>query len=346
MSTIENSTNHASVEVPPQVKIGELLRTAWIPHAISVAAELRVADVLKEGPKCCKDIAEITGTHEDNLYRLLRALSTIGVFREVEYRVFENTPMSDVLREDAERSVREGALSVGYPYHWTSFGNLERSVRTGETAFDSVYGLPMFEYFQQNQLYGDNFNKVMINLSDMMIPSIIHGYDFSQFRSFVDVGGGYGSVTIPVLKAFPHLQGILFDQPHVIEGAQAYVEASGLGDRIETVGGSFFEEVPSGADCYLMKYIVHDWSDEKAVSILKTVRAAMHETSKVLLVEHVIPGENIPSGATFLDITMMVMYGGRERSKIEYEMLLKQAGLRLVQVIETPVVSLMEAVAI
>ncbi|MGB8953757.1 MAG: methyltransferase, partial [Tumebacillaceae bacterium] len=227
MSTIENSAIPASVEVPPQLKLAELLRTAWIPHAISLVAELRVADVLKEGAKSCKEIAEATSTHEDNLYRVLRAVATIGLFREVEYRVFENTPLSDVLREDAEGSVREGALSVGYPYHWTAFGHMERSVKTGETAFDSAYGLPIFEYFAQNPLYGDNFNKVMISLSDAMIWSIMQSYDFSQYQSLVDVGGGYGSVIIPLTKTFPHLKGILFDMPHVVEGAKPYVEAAG-----------------------------------------------------------------------------------------------------------------------
>ena len=347
MSTIENSTTYAILEeLPPQVKVIELMRSLWIPQAISVAAELRIADFLKEGAKCCKDIAAKTETHEDSLYRLLRGLATVGVFHEVEYRVFENTRLSEVIREDAEGSVRDTVLSCGYPYHWTSFGHMEHSIRTGETAFDSAFGLGMFEFFKQNPKYGENFNQVMVNLSEILVPSIVQGYDFNQFASVVDVGGNYGTVLIEILKAFPHLHGILFDQPHVVEGAKPYVEAAGLSDRVEIVGGSFFEEVPSDADCYFLKYIVHDWNDDKAVDILKTVRAAMSPTSKVLLAEHVIPEKNIPSGATFLDMAMMVMYGGRERSKIEYERLFERAGLRLVQVIETPAVSLIEVVAI
>ena len=345
MATIENSTTIANVEIPPQVKLIELLRTAWIPQAISVAAELKIADVLKEGAKCCKDIAEEIGAHEDSLYRLLRGLATLGCFKEVEHRVFENSPMS-VLLMDVEGSSREAALSVGYEYHWTAFGHMARSITTGVTAFESAFGLSMFDYFQQNPKLNDNFNKVMLTLNDIIVPSLIEGYDFNQFATLADIGGGYGSVSIPILKAYPHLHGILFDQPHVVEGAAQYIEEAGVGERIETVGGSFFEEIPSGADCYLLKYIVHDWNDEKALEILKNVRAAMKEDSKVLLVEHVISDANIPSGATFLDMTMMVMYGGRERSKIEFENLLSKAGLRLNRVLNTPIIEVIEAVAI
>ncbi len=304
-----------------------------VSQAIHVVATLGIADLLKDGPMSVDELAEVTETHASALYRILRALASVGVFAEQSDGRFGLTPLAEHLQTDVPGSLRSWAMLMGRPYIITAWGHILHSVKTGELAFPEVYGMTAWEYRAAHPEESAIFDAAMTGLS--LAEAVARSYDFSGIGVLVDVGGGKGALLAAVLAANPALRGILFDQPHVVAGAKDLLERAGVADRCEVVGGSFFEAVPGEAEAYLLKSIIHDWDDASAIEILRTCRTAMADTARLLLVERGIRPRNEPDPAKFIDLMMLVMLGGQERTADEYERLYAEAGFGLTNIIRT-----------
>ncbi len=322
-------------ELPPQAALMQLLLSGLVSQAVSVAAKLGVADQLASGAKTAEELAAESGAHAPSLYRLLRALACVGVFREGEGRRFEQTPLSDALRSDAPGSVRDMAIFWGEEWHWRVWGYTYESVMTGEPVWERANGASVFEFFSQNADAARVFDRAMTSLSKQAVAAVLEAYDFSGIEQLVDVAGGEGGVLTSILAAHPRLKGVLFDLRHVIDNARPKIESQGLADRCETVAGDFFESVPAGADAYVMKHIIHDWDDERAITILRNIARAMRDGGRVLLIENVITDSPESAFGKILDIEMLTSPGGKERTAEEYAALFEAAGLRLKRVVPT-----------
>ncbi len=316
---------------------------AWVTQMIHVAAELAVADQLAAGERSAEELASACGADADSLFRLLRGLASLGIFQETAPRCFALTPLAELLRSDHPQSLRMFARMLG-DEHYLSWADLLHSVRSGEGAFRHRYGTGIFDWYQQHPERAAIFDAAMGDHSRAESAALLAAYDFSGLRHLVDVGGGRGWLLQTVLAGYPELRGTVFDQPQVVAGAQAPPELAG---RLNLQGGDFFSEAPAGADAYLLKHILHDWSDEACLTILGHIRSAMAPGARVLVVEQVIPPGNGPFPGKLLDLNMLVMTeGGRERTPGEYALLLSRAGLNLRRIHPTPSpVSVVEAVA-
>ncbi|MCA1739212.1 MAG: acetylserotonin O-methyltransferase [Actinobacteria bacterium] len=321
-------------ELSPRDTLLRMTNAYQVSQAIHVAATLGIADLLEDGPRSADALAEATGTYAPTLYRLLRALASVGVFAENDGH-FGLTPLAEYLRTGAPGSLRAWAMLVGQRYSWRSWGHLLHSVRTGEPAFPNLYGTSAWEYRAAHPEEVAVFNAAMTALSAGVLEAVVRSYDFSGIGVLVDVGGGEGVLLAAILATNPALRGILFDQPHVVTTAGALLERAGVADRCEVVSGNFFEAVPGGADAYLLKSIVHDWGDSAAIEILRACRAAIADTGRLLVVEPVIRPGNEPDPAKFSDLNMLVMLGGRERTADDFERLYAEAGFRLNDIIRT-----------
>ncbi|MBI1247282.1 methyltransferase [bacterium] len=331
-------------EVPPTMQLDRMITGYWISQAIYAAAKFNVADHLKDGPKSIDQLAAETSTNPDALYRLLRALASVGIFAEGESRQFSSTPIGELLQTDVPGSKKALALMSG-DEQFRAWGDIDYSIQTGKMSFDKVFGKPIFEYLGEHPDKAKIFDAAMVGVHGRESDLITGAYDFSKISVVADIGGGNGSQITPILKKNGHLKGILYDLPHVIERAQAPMEAAGLTDRCELIGGSFFESIPEGADVYMMRHIIHDWDDEKSITILKNCHKAMPADGKLLIMDSVIPPGNDPNPAKFLDLVMLMIPGGKERTEEEFRQLLDQAGFQLTQVIPTDGgVSIVEAV--
>jgi len=330
-------------QVPPRTAMLDMASSYWLSQCIYVAAKLAIADLLKESSEHCNTLAAATGTHSGSLYRLLRALATVGIFAETEPCCFELTPLAACLQSDAPESIRATCIMLGEE-HYQAWGNVMHSVQTGENAFEQRYNMPIFQYYSQNPLSAKIFEQAMTESSFIENTAILEAYDFSSIGKLVDVGGGYGSLLAAILQHYPAMTGVLFDEPHIIEQAEQAPEISQVKEYCQLIGGSFFEAVPAGADAYLLRRIIHDWDDEKAIAILQRCHQAMGEKGRLLIVELVIaPGKDM---GTFLDMHMLVVTsGGRERTEAEYRELFKAAGFKLTKIVPTQSgVSLIEGI--
>jgi O-methyltransferase domain/Dimerisation domain len=325
----------AQAHEPPGAALMRMVLGCLVSQAVCVAAKLGIADLLAEGPIGATELAEATGVHPRSLYRILRTLATFGVFKELPGSRFELTPMAEALRSDAPGSLRDAAIFMGEEWHWRVWGHTIESVRTGGSAWERAHGTEIFPWFAARPEESAVFNRAMTSFSNLATAAVVEAYDFSGFDKLVDVAGGHGLFLSEILRANPRLRGVLFDQPHVIEGAREPVASKGLSERCELVGGDFFESVPAGADGYIMKHIIHDWDDERAVMILKNIARAMREDGRLLIVEMVLPPANVPHLGKVLDIEMLTSPGGVERTEEEYRELLDRAGLRLARVVPT-----------
>jgi hypothetical protein len=344
MTQIDVTSN---AEVPPPIAMLQMISGFWVSQAIYIAAKLGIADYLQEQPKTVEELATITETHPPSLYRLLRALASVSIFAEDENRRFALTPLATTLQTDAPGSLRFFAISELAQAHYLGWGNLLHSVKTGEIAFDNIAGMNIWDYYAQNPEAGKLFDRSMTNVTETLLEAIINNYDFSSFNTVVDVGGGQGSLITTILKANLKLKGIVFDVPNVIENAKPRLQKENFADRCTTIAGNFFESVPSGGDAYLLKFIIHDWDDEKSLVILKNCHQAMAEDSKLLLFEQVITPGNNPSSSfgKLIDLNMMVMTGGCERTEAEYRSLLAAAGFQLTRIVPTSLpINVIEAV--
>lgn len=331
---------------------GELLRlvtACWASKAVCLAARLGIADRLRDGPRPAAELAAATGMHADALYRLLRALASLGVFEEVDAHAFRLTPLAQYLRTDVPDSLHALAVLLGEPEHWRSWEGLIHSVRTGRPAFDAAFGMPFFGYLGAHPEAARRFDDAMASRSAGENAAILAAYDFSTARVVVDVGGGTGTLVRALLAANPRLRGVVFDQPHVIDAARSGIPlAAAVANRHELVAGDFFSALPVDGDVYVLKRVVHDWDDKRAHRILSTCRDAMRDDARLLLIEAVVPAGNGPSFGKLLDLLMLVWHeGGRGRTEGELTELLGAARLRLARVIPTRAgVSIVEALPV
>jgi SAM-dependent methyltransferase len=330
---MSSSSSPAAPE--PGELLGQLIFGKCVSMALSVAAKLRIADKLTDGPKSAAQLATETGTHGPTLYRVLRALAGLGVFSESAEGTFSLTPVGELLRSGVPGSMRGMADFVGSEWSWEAWGDLMYSVRTGKTAFDHVFGKPCFEYLTEHPDESEVFNEAMTGFSSMVAPAITEAYDFSKFGTIVDVGGGHGRLLATILKANPGVRGVVFDAPHVAAGAHEAIRAAGLADRCRAEGGNFFESVTPGGDAYMMMHIIHDWPDDKAATILKHCRKGVKPGGKLLVVDSVIAPPNVPDMAKVMDLEMLVLPSGLERTEAEFAQLFAKSGWRLSRVVPT-----------
>jgi len=316
---------------------------SWITQGLGVAAELGVADILAGGPRTCEELAKQTSTEPDALYRLLRALASVGVFAADGQGRFALTPLAEMLRSDVPGSQRAFAIMMGAEF-CQAWGALSHSVRTGEPGFNHRYGLPFFDYMTRYPERHGIYDSAMTGIHGPETEPMLDAYDFSTFRTVADVGGGNGLTLTAILKRHSALRGILFDLPAVVERARADIEASGVSERCRIEGGDFFAAVPPGADAYVLRHIIHDWQDREAAAILRNCRRAVKPGGRVLVVETVIPPGNEPSFGKWLDL-MMLLVNGRERTEEDYRRVYSEAGLELSRIVPTSAgVSVIEGV--
>jgi hypothetical protein len=314
---------------PPELaEIQAIIRGYQRSRALTVAAELGIADLLADGPRPVSQIAASAEAHEATLYRVLRALASIGVFHEAPGRVFALTPMGELLRSDHPLSARPLARMFGADYQWQTWGALPHAVRTGTHAAVHALGVDVWEHRRAHPEDGEVFDAAMRTLASADVSGLLGAYAFGAHRVIADVGGGTGALLAALLRASPETRGILFDLPHVVDHASAVLDAAGVADRVEIVGGSFFDAVPAGADAYLLRRVLHDWMEPEAAAILRSLRTVMGPDARLLLAESVVGEPNEEPVVKFLDLMMLVSAGGRERTQPEWDDLLAGAGFR------------------
>ncbi|CCK25400.1 O-demethylpuromycin-O-methyltransferase [Streptomyces davaonensis JCM 4913] len=333
-------TEHRRTAAPAgaedQARALRLVHGYMASQALGAAVRLNIADALAESPKSCADLAAATDTDPDALRRLLRALETLGlVERPSRTDLFTLTSFGDVLRSDADAPAHALANLFTSPAVWRPWGELHQSVRTGATAFETVFGMPAFAYIGRQAELSALFNAAMAETAQGAADVVAAGCDFSRFPTVVDVGGGNGTLLAALLTAHPGSRGVLLDTPTGVREAPKVLADAGVADRCTITTGDFFTAVPAGGDAYVLKSVIHDWDDEPARTVLRRCREAMPDHAKLLLVEPVLPGENGPAAelsVVLSDLNMLVMAGGRERTEAEYATLLDSAGLELVGV--------------
>lgn len=331
-------------DIPPQAQLGQMITGYWTSQAIYAAAKFGIADLLTGGPKSVEELASATDTMPELLYRLLRALASVGIFAEEDGKRFSLTPLAEPLSSDVAGSQRSLALMMGDD-QYRAWGNLADTVQTGDNAYEKIFGKPIFDHLAEQPEKARIFDDAMTGIHGRETGAILDACDFAGIKVLADIGGGNGSKITAILQKHPNMKGILFDLPHVVERARPKIEAAGLGERCQLVTGDFFQAVPSGADAYVMRHIIHDWNDEKSLTILRNCHAVMSPGNKLLLVESVIPPGNDPFMGKFLDLTMMLIPGGKERTEDEYRELYDKAGFDLVRIVPTSTeVSVIEGV--
>ena len=315
----------------------QLIAGFRISRILYVAARLGLADLLRDSPADSAALASVTGTHAPSLYRLMRALASIGVLAEDEQHRFSLTALGNSLRSDVPDSLREWAIFALGDEHFLAWGELMHCVRTGDIAFNHVFGTDVWTYRAAHAEHAAIFDSAMAQLVKSYDASLVAAYPFAAIDKLVDVGGGDATLLVAILQANPAMHGVLFDLPHVIERARVRIAQAGLSDRCEVVAGDAFAAVPTGGDAYLLSRVIHDWDDESAIAILNACRRAIGDEGRVLLVERLMPARAVVSPAaqasSLSDLTMLVMNGGRERTEAEYRKLLDGAGLALAAIV-------------
>ena len=313
----------------------QLLNGYQATQAIHAAAVLGVADHLTDIPASVEALAVAVHADSDSLYRCLRAIAALGVFREHEGRTFSIAPMGAWLRTDADPSVRPWAIFLAEPSRWQTWGNLVHSVRSGENAFKAIHGVDSWEYRRRHPEQAALFQAAMTANSQRIDRAIVAACDLAGRKHIGDLGGGQGSLLAAILLAQPDTAGTLFDQPHVVAAAKGILAAAGVLDRCRVVGGDLFAGVPSGCDALVLKFVLHDWSDADAIAILRSCRRACGRGDKLFVVEYLIEPPNAGLHAKMSDINMFLGPGGRERTVGEYDLLLREAGFTLKSVVPT-----------
>ncbi|MFD0362973.1 methyltransferase [Nocardia sp. GCM10030253] len=321
--------------VPGHIALLEMVVAGFLTQAIHAAATLGVADALADGPRSGAELARATGANEDALHRLLRLLISHGIFARRSDGKYTLTPMAQALRWDANVSLRDTVLFFGSTMHRNHWTHLVDAVRTGETVGTDLDGMSFFDYMQKDREVGELFDRAMTSISTLSIEPLFAAYDFAQFGTIVDVGGGEGTLLTEILTRTTTPRGILFDLPEVIAPAPARIAELGLTDRCTVEGGSFFEKVPKGADAYILKHIIHDWPDDKAAQILHTLREHMPNDATLILIELVLPEDDRPHPGKIIDLEMLVNAGGRERTESQYRDFLAESGFTLLRRVPT-----------
>lgn len=318
----------------PTETMMQLITGYWVSQAVGVAAHLGIADSLAAGPSTSRELGEALGAHPASVYRLMRLLTSIGVFAQDGHDRFILNPLGETLLSEGAGSVRNFAITETAPGHWLPWGRLFDSVRTGQPMATETLGMELFDWYAQNPEEAGFFTAAMGNLSALAAAELVRVYDFSGAKKVIDVGGAHGVLLEAILSENPVARGILYDLPHVISTADQTIGA-GVKDRCELISGDFFKSVPEGGDVQLLKQIIHDWDEERASLVLANCRRALSPTGKLLLIEMVVPGDNRPDFAQAMDLNMLAILGGRERTEEEYRTLLQASGFRLERVIAT-----------
>jgi SAM-dependent methyltransferase len=341
LRTRESQSNAAAAT------LRQMIMSFRVTQMIHVAAKLRIADCLAEGSQTACQLAAATGAEPRSLYRLLRALASVGLFRESEDGAFALTPVGQALRADAAGSAHGLAMLYGEEWLWRAYGRMHHSVSTGQSAFEQVHGQPIFDFLSERPGAAAVFNYAMSGFSGQESEAILAAYDFGGAGKVIDIGGGEGALMTAILRRYPQLSGLVFDLAPVAAAAEDRLAAAGLLSRSVCVAGDFFESVPCGGDVYLLKSVIHDWKDAEAMLILRNCRRAMKPASRLLVAERVIPVGAGAAEAKLFDISMMVVAGGQERTEREHRGLLASAGFELARVIPTQSpLSLIEAVPV
>lgn len=326
----------AEVSQPPApIVLLDLIMSSMVTQAIGVAAKLAIADILRDGPLDGDQIAAAAGSDADATSRLIRTLAGHGIFQELSDGRFALTPLADALRADAQWSMRGMALLLSHPLHWEDWGHLIDAIQTGEPVLPKLRGMGGYEYLAANPEFAKVFEGGMGVLSDLETEPLAEAYDWARFPVLVDVFGGKGSLLAAILKRAPNSRGILVDARAEALGAQRFFAESGLADRSTVDGTELFQVPPAGGAAYLLKHIVHEWPEAQALELLRSVREAMSDDSTLLLMEFVLPEANQRHPGRLVDLWLMVLMGGRERTSTQYGELLAAAGFRMTRVIDT-----------
>jgi len=317
---------------PPEQQMMQFILGKWISKPIYVAAKLGISDILAKGSRNIEELAEMTTTMADPLYRMMRALVGVGVFAELENRVFENTPLSECLTKGRLRSA---ALMFESDWHNNVWDNLMYSIQTGKPAFEKVFSKPAFEWFGNSPKEAEIFNEANSFKAVFTHRIIVERYDFSRIKNLTDVGGGLGSLMIEILKTNSHMKGTVAELPETVPQIIKIINENKLENKIRAVECDFFKEIPEGSDAYLLSHILHDWPDDKCITILKNCRKAMDSKGKLLIVEGIIPPGNEFSISKLIDLEVLLMGGGCERTEDEFRGLLNRSGFDLSQIVHT-----------
>lgn len=315
-------------------QLTRIMTSAALSRAVSTNAELGVADLIQTGqPQPVEHLARASKSHEPSLYRILRFLASHGLFQETENRHFDHTPLSAALRTDAPGSYRAAAQLFHHVF--AAWYGLHHSIRTGEPGFNKVFGAPIFDYVQAHPEMGPIFDAGYASLHSYETAAMLDAYDFTGINLLADIGGGNGSLLSAVLARYPNMKGILFDLGHVVGRTKEKLKAAGLADRCSVIEGSFFESMPAGADAYLFRRIIHDWTDEQCIQILGQCRKVIPANGKLLIADCVVPAGNTPSLSKDMDVTMLTFQAGQERTEAQFRSLLKASGFEVKSITPT-----------
>jgi hypothetical protein len=331
--------------LPPHMQVIQMGRAFIVSRTIYVAAKLALADQLASGPKSAAELAGPMQVHAPSLHRLMRTLASLGVLTEQAGQRFALTDLGRALKTGAPGSARSTVIYSGSPAPQSGWDNLAYSVETGKSGFEKAQGVPVFDYLAQHPDEASLFSEMMIGLHNQEPPAVAAAYDFSTFKTIADVGGAAGNMLAGILARHAGPRGILFDRPHVVSDAPALLDAKGVSDRVTIEAGDFFKSVPVGADAYVLSHIIHDWSEDRCLTILDHVRKAMSPAGRLLIVEMVLAAGDAPHPGKILDMVMLAQFGGQERTEAEYGVLLGKAGFRMTRVVPTnSAASIVEAV--
>lgn len=321
--------------LPPREAMSQLVTSWWISQAVRTMVLLDLPDHLAGDPRTAAEVAEQTGTHAPTMQRFLRTLAGLGLCATTDDGRFRLTPQGELLRSDAPHSMRSYVLTMTAPYVTQAWEQLPEALRNGEAAFPRVHGLSFWDYLAANPEEGVRFDGAMSGAVVVRAQALLAAVQLDGVKTLVDVGGGQGEMLVTVLEATPGLQGILFDQPQVLQGAEDRFAAAGVADRCQSVAGNFFVKVPRGADSYTLAMIVHDWPDDAAIEILRVCHQAMSPGARLWIVEQIVPPGDEFHRSKLLDLHMLVLFGARERTAEEHRALLEAAGFEHITIYPT-----------
>ena len=335
----------SSQALPPHVQLIQMGTASWVSGVVYAAAKLGIADHLAAGPLSAVELAIPTHTHAPSLHRLMRTLASLGILTEREAQRFALTTLGEALKSGAPGSARATLMAFCGQWFWRGWEEIVYSVETGKPGFDKAMGMPLFEYLGHHPAEASDFSEAMVGFHGAETPAVAEAYDFSRFKTVVDVGGATGNMLAAILSHHPGPRGVLFDRPHVVGDAPALLKARGVDGRVTITAGDFFETVPAGGDAYVLSHIIHDWDPQQCLTILGHCRQVMKPDGRLLIIETVLPAGDTPHQGKLQDMVMLVFPGGQERTEVEYASLLTKAGFRLTRVVPTSsVVSIVEAV--
>lgn len=331
--------------LPPHAQLIQMGTAVWVSGLVHAAAKLGLADHLAAGPRSALELAQTTRMHAPSLHRFLRTLAGLGILTEREAQRFALTPLGEALKSGAPGSARATLMAFGSEWFTRGWAEILYSLETGKPGFEKAFGMNAFEFLSRHPEEASYFSEAMVGFHGAEPPAVAAAYDFSPFKTVVDVGGATGNLLAAILARHAGPRGVLFDRPHVVSDARALLEARGVAQRVTIAAGSFFDSVPAGGDAYVLSHVIHDWSEEQCLAILGHCRKVMKPDGRLLIVEMVLPLGDTPHPGKVLDMVMLVVPGGQERSQSEYAALLGTAGFRLTRVVPTAsAVSVVEAV--